>query len=237
MDEEQIRAWLDENNTVLLSQIEAILSVKFTLTDKDSYGCQVHKNDNGEKSEVEIYYKEPLTQAKIAHELLHAKVDMVLCDGISLFDVPNLCKATEALLENADQIVNACEHYIFFPDYLDMGYREEDSFEEYELSDNSKEQIDYLCQYGLKKGLKYDINRVFQYLGLAFTLCFYPNEERFAEEKERLRLVDKVLYSKVDKLRDDCDIDLDQVNRDHLENAYRNFTKSINSWFLANKPK
>ena len=66
MDEGQLRFWLDTNNQKLLSEIENQIPVKFTLWGKESYGCQVHKNKKGEKCEVEVYYKEPPTQAKKA---------------------------------------------------------------------------------------------------------------------------------------------------------------------------
>lgn len=236
MDESQLRTWLDTNNQKLLVEIEIEykIPVKFTLWEKDSYGCQVHKNEQGAKCEVEVYYKEPPTQAKIAHELLHAKVDLVLGDGITLFDVPNMTKTHQGLLQNADQIVNACEHYIFFPEYLDMGYLEKDSFEEYETSDKFRERLESLCQHGLKQGLKYNIDRVFQCLSLAFTLCFYPNEERFATEKNRLKKVDRVLYNKVDELREACEIDIDSEFSADLQNAYRKFSRDMNSWFRAN---
>lgn len=237
MNEEQLRAWLDANNRSLLEQIETIIPVKFTLWDKNHYACQVHKDNQGQKREIEVYYKEPLSQAKIAHELLHAKVDVILCDGITLYDVPNICKATEGLLTNADQMVNGCEHYIFFPEYLDLGYAEEESFEEYQIPAESQELLDSLCQHGLKSGLQYDINKVFQFLSLSFTFCLYPNDERFIAEKERLKSLDKVLFSKVDKLRDDCDLEIIPENRQYLQDAYREFTRSVNSWFLANKPK
>ena len=237
MDEQQLRQWLDSNSKTLLAQIENAIPVKFTLWDNDSYGCQVHKNEKGENSDVEVFYKEPISQAKIAHELLHAKVDIILGDGITLFDVPHKCKPLEGLLSNADQIVNACEHYIFFPDFLDMGYTEEESFEEYQLSDETRQLLDSLCQHGLKNGLFYDFNKVFQYLSLAFTCCLYPNDERFVKEKERLKKLDKVLYSKVDKLRDDCDLKIIPENKQYLQDAYRGFSRSMNSWFLANRPK
>lgn len=238
MNEEELRAWLDPQNRQLLTVIEQTVHVRFTLWDGNSYGCQVHKDEQGVKREVEVFYKEPLSQAKIAHEMLHAKVDIVLGDGITLFDVPNMTKALEGLLANASQIVNDCEHVIFFPDYLGMGYREEDSFEEYNISEETRNNLDFLCNHGLKQGCNYDIKRVFQYLSLAFSLRFYPNEDRFTGELDRLRRLDRALYSKVERLWDDCmELEIIPGDRVLLQNAYRNFSTTMNSWFRANKPK
>ena len=185
-----------------------------------------------------MFYKEPLSQAKIAHEMLHAKVDLVLGYGTTLFDVPNKTRALEVLLANAAQIVNACEHVIFFPDYLGMGYREEDSFEEYNLSEETRNNLEFLCNHGLKQGCNYDINRVLQFLGLAFSLRFYPNEDRFTGELDRLKRLDRALYSKVERLWDDCmDIEIIPEDSALLQNAYRNFSITMNSWFRANRPR
>ena len=238
MNEEELRAWLDPHNRQLLTEIEQTVPVRFTLLDGNSYGCQVHKDEQGVMREVEVFYKEPLSQAKIAHEMLHAKVDIVLGNGITLFDVPNMTIALEGLLANASQIVNACEHVIFFRDYLGMGYREEDSFEEYNLSEETRNNMDFLCNHGLKQGCYYDVNRVFQYLSLAFTLRFYPNEDRFSGEIDRLRRLDRVLFSKVECLWDVC-MELEIVPDDSalLQNAYRNFSITMNSWFRANRPR
>lgn len=238
MNEQELRNWLNPANQQLLTELEGIIPVRFTQWERNYHGCQVHKaeNDVQHPVEVEVFYRNETSQAKIAHELLHAKVDVILCDGITLYDVPNICKATEGLLTNADQIVNGCEHYIFFPEYLDMGYAEDESFEEYQLSAESQQLLDSLCQHGLKSGLHYDVNKVFQFLSLSFTFCLYPNDERFVSEKERLKNLDKVLFSKVDKLRDDCDLEIIPENRQFLQDAYREFTRRMNSWFLANKP-
>ena len=234
MEEEQILEWLDENNRRLLIEIENSAVVRFSPSDMDSYGCQVHRIDQNEEREVEIFYLEPLSQAKIAHELLHAKVDLVLGNGISLFDVPNITETYQNFLRSADQIVNACEHYIFFPDYLEMGYNVEESFEEYVLAEDVRDQYDALCLRGLRAGLRYNVNRVFQFMALAFTFCLYPDNERFADEKERLKRIDRVLYNKVDRLREACDIDIIPENREWLEDGYRQFSRSMNSWFRAN---
>lgn len=240
MDENEIRAWLNPKNQQLLSEIESKIPVKFTLWEKDYFGCQVHKNEQGEHCEVEIYVKKNLSQAKIAHELLHAKVDLVLGDGYELFNVENKTKALEDLLsgDGAGNIVNACEHLIFYHDFIDMGFSENDMFENDCLSDEARKMLDNLHEHGLKLGLNYDINRVFQYLSLAFSLCFYPNEKKFEEEIKILKDINSVLFSKVNTLKKTCvDLEITPENKVVLADAYNQFSKGMNSWFNANRPK
>ena len=45
MNEEELRAWLDPQNRQLLTEIEETITVRFTLWDRNSYGCQVHKDE------------------------------------------------------------------------------------------------------------------------------------------------------------------------------------------------
>lgn len=240
MNEQELRAWLNQENQQLLEEIENIIPVRFTLWDKNYHACQVHKaeNDSLRPVEVEVYYRNETSQAKIAHEMLHAKTSIILGDGISLYDVPNKTLAYEGLLQNnnSDKIVTACEHVIFFPDYLDMGFREEDCFEEYELSQESRDLLTFLCGHGLRLGGRYDVNRVYQYLSLGFSLYFYPNSERFQDEVRMLSQLDRGLFSKLENLREACtDLEVVSENKEYLSDAYRQFGTEINHWFRVNR--
>lgn len=240
MNEQELRNWLNPANQQLLTELEGIIPVRFTLWERNYHGCQVHKaeNDVQHPVEVEVFYRNETSQAKIAHEMLHARTSLILGDGISLYDVDNKTPAYEGLIqiENAEKIVTACEHVIFFPDYLDMGFREEDSFEEYELSNESRNQLSFLFEHGLKLGGRYDVDRVFQYISLGFTLYFYPNAERFQEEVRMLSQLDRGLFSKLRILRETCtDLEVLPENREYLSDAYRRFGTEINHWFRVNR--
>lgn len=234
LDEQQVRSWLDKNNQTLISEIEMSVPVKFTHWDKDYFACQVHKNEEGEPCEVEVYYKEPLSQEKIAHEFLHAKTSLILGDNAVMFAVENQCVPFKFMMqiENASNIVNACEHNMFFPDYLEMGYKEEDSFEQPKELDKKYEEIEFLVTNGLKENGHYSIKRVFDYFGLVFTFLFYPNDDRFRRQVKQLRKVDVPLFLKLKKLKDDCsDILIEPGNKDFVQNAYFEFATDMNKWF------
>lgn len=234
MDEQQIRAWLDENNQKLIKEIECSIPVKFTRWEKDYFACQVHKDDNGENFEVEVFYKEPLEQAKIAHELLHAKTCLTFGDNVIMFTIENQTVPFRYMMkgENASNILNTCEHNMFFPDYLDMGYKEEDSFEESNDLEKRYQELDKLSRSGLKKDGHYDSQRVFEYLGLAFSFLFYPNDKRFAKQVKQLRKIDITLFSRLNKLKRDCsNITITPDNKEFVQEAYLNFANEINKWF------
>ena len=132
MEEKLIRAWLNGANQKLLAEVVSFTPVKFTLWEEDYFACQVHKDEQGNQCEAEVFYKEPLEQAKIVHELLHAKTSLILGDNGIMYDIPDQTRIFQYMMDknNASAIVNACEHVIFFPDYLAMGFEEADSFEQ-----------------------------------------------------------------------------------------------------------
>lgn len=234
MNEEEVRKWLDDNNKQLLLEVEKIVPVKFSLWDNDHFACQVHKNDQGVQCEAEIFYIKPPAQSKIAHELLHAKTSLILGDNGIMFSISNQSAPFIWLMkhENASNIVNLCEHVIFFPDYLDMGYSEEDSFEQPRDLVRNHEKLFYLEKHGLKEKGRYDIRKVFDYLGLVFTFLFYPNEKRFHKEVKTLKKIDFPLFSRVYNLKRACtDLDITPANKDYLQQEYFNFAKDINGWF------
>lgn len=234
MTEQDVRDWLDEANKQLLAEIEKTTPVKFTFWTENHFGCQVHKDENGVQCEVEVYYKEPLSQAKIAHELLHAKTSIVLGDNAIMFVIENQTIPFIYLMknENASQIVNACEHVIFFPDYLDMGYQEDDSFEPPQNLAKSFATIDELSAYKLKENGNYSIKKVFEYLALSFSFLFYPNEKRFKKQVKTLKQIDYPLFSIMNNLRRACtDCTIVPENKDFIQESYFDFANGLNKWF------
>ena len=233
MNEEEIRAGLDEHNQQLVAYIEEIIPVKFTLWDRDYYECHVHKN-NGILVEAEIKCKEPICQAKIAHELLHAKISVDLGDIGIMFTVENRNAFFDAMMadESASKINNACEHLMSFPEYIEMGYDEKEFFEEAADLEARLVELDYLYNHGLKTDGHFESKKVFSYLSLLFSFLFYPNEKTFAREVKKLRKINVPLFVILNKLRFDCkDLDINPENRGFIQEAYWKYAKSINKWF------
>ena len=234
MTEQEVREWLDKANKQLLAEIEQSIPVRFSFWTKDYFGCQFHKNEDGVQCEVEVYYEEPLSQAKIAHELLHAKTSIVLGDNAIMFAIENQTIPFKYLMkkENASQIVNACEHVIFFPDFLDMGYLEDDSFEPPKDLAKSFATIDELSTQKLKENGNYSIKKVFEYIALSFSFLFYPNEKRFKKQVKTLKQIDYPLFSIMSNLRRACtDCAIEPENKDFIQESYFDFANDLNKWF------
>lgn len=227
-----IREWLDSNNRCLLEEIEKVIPVKFTLWGEESYACQVHQNCTGEDIEAEVFYKEPLSQPKFAHELLHVKTTIVLGNNRIMFSIDNQTIPFKTIMNsNAQDISNVCEHIIFYPDYLDFGY-DEDSFEQPTDLDDRRDELSSLAREGLKTNGHYSPKKVSVYLSLIFTFLFYPIEDRFRNEVKVLRKIDFPLFSRINKLKIACtDLDIVSENREYIQDAYYEFAKDINEWF------
>ena len=193
----------------------------------------MHK-DKGMLAEAEIKCKEPISQAKIAHELLHAKISVDLGDIGIMFTVENRNAFFDALMtdESASKINNACEHVISFPEYLEMGYDENEFFEEAPDIEARLVELDHLYNHGLKVDGHFVLKKVFSYLSLLFSFLFYPKEKTFAREVKKLRKINVQLFAIVNKLKLDCkDLDINSDNREYIQNAYWKFATSINKWF------
>ncbi len=233
MEEQDIRAWLDKSNQQMLTEIEVFVPVNFVLWEKKNYACHIHK-DNGKPCSAEILCKEPLSQAKIAHELLHAKTSLILGDNGIMFCVEEQTVPFQYMLKGngASDIGNVCEHVIFFPDYLDMGYDEGEAFEEPERLSEQLEKLSFLANNGLKENGRYSSQRVCDYLSLVFSLLFYPNENRFKREIKQLRKIDIPLFSRIMKMKDACmDMAIVPENKEVLQEAYYVFANDMNQWF------
>lgn len=233
MLEDKVRECLDTGNQQLLDEIEKMIPVKFTFWGSDCYSCLVHKDELGAQCEAEIFYKEPLVQSKIAHELLHAKTSIILGDNGSMLTIDNQSVPYKCLMkEIASNIVNVCEHVIFFPDYLNMGYKEEDCFELPQNLNQSKQVLAFFKLRGLKENGHYSVEKVFNYLTLTFSFLFYPNQNRFKKEIKILRNVDFPLFSIVNNLKNACfDCEIVPKNRSFIQQSYLEFADKLNDWF------
>lgn len=232
MEEEHLRKDLDSQNKTLLSEIERRVPVRFTRWDNDYYASQLHKNSGGEYCEAEVFYKEPLEQAKIAHELLHSKTGLILGDNAIMFAVENQTIPFQYMMKGAENIGNVCEHVIFYPVYIEMGYNEEDFCEQAKDLDRRMEELAFLLKNGLKDKGHYSSQKVSQYLGLAFSFLFYPHEERFKKEVKQLRKIDVTLFSRIMRLKEACcNLDIIPENRDYIQEAYLDFANNMNDWF------
>lgn len=224
---------LDEPCKQLLREIQSTVPVKFTQWNNNHYASQLHKNNDDNPREAEAFFRLPLEMPKIVHELLHMKVDLIMGDNSCMLSIPDqYLWYTQIVNRNgAAQILNACQHVIFFPDYLKMGYADEDSFQDKELSDGKKADFQELSKMGVKINGLYNINKVVRYIALEFSMDFYPNEKRYRKELKALKQKEYPLYCIIHDLRKKCtNLPLEVEYKECLQEAYFEFAIRFNDW-------
>lgn len=108
---------LDVACSQLVSEIEAVVPVKFTQWDNHYYSSVLKKNEDGSPREAGIQFKLPLEIPKIAHELLHMKVGLTMGDNGCMLTIPGKSFWYRIFVKHGivAQILNLCEHVIFSP--------------------------------------------------------------------------------------------------------------------------
>jgi hypothetical protein len=227
---------LDSHCLTLLQEIKDILpDVTFIHSEKkDCYTCRIRKNDDGTHKCVEITYYEPIVCSKIAHELLHAKVGLIIGEGSAMLRIPAKCPLYEHLIQSGAiaQIVNACEHFIFYKEYRSMGYKDEGLFETLSVSEPFQMTFDSLLKTGIKRGSQYDTRRTYQYLSALFTTMLYPKRTRFRKEEAQLKKICFELYKTILLFRKEIEQikTISSAYKSLMDSAYYNLGIHLNEW-------
>lgn len=231
MTETEVRESLCKVNSELLQELEQSVPVHFqSITDK-YYGCVIHKGNTGLPIEVVIFCQEPFSNSKIAHELLHAKAGLLLGDNAIMLCLAKQFQIDWMLNERlCSHILNCVEHVITYPIYqADMGFPSNEYFE----PDENEEKPTLLDS--IKENGKYNIKKVFQYLYWAFSLRFYPIDNRWKKELKSLKKTDFGLYQVINsfylKIKD---ITLQETNHKTIQEAYSSLANEMRDWIGRN---
>lgn len=131
MEISEYRNYLCEQNQQLLAKIELQIPVVFQKSETNCWQASIKKSEG----HAVVYCMDYFADNKIAHELLHIQNDIVMSDnGIMLSKCGKngilrwlfLNKENDA----ASQILNAYEHHVIFPKYIQMGFDKNDFFED-----------------------------------------------------------------------------------------------------------
>lgn len=224
--------FLDDANKEILASIEQYVPVKFTKMDCDNYCSQMHKNGEGLPMSAEIIYKDPMEQAKFAHELLHMKADLMIGDDLIVYEIAMSDEKLSKIMDKqfCEDLLNVTQHIAFAPDIEEMGYGMEQF--EYETVSPKTEEI---YEDALKTRLKflgvYHSERVQCYLKLLLMFMFFPDEKRFAKQVKALKNVDYILYSRVKELRNAFEnVELSEESYDFIQDQYKAFAEGVQKW-------
>lgn len=228
----EVLNYLNDTNKKIVSFIEQYVPVIFTKKECDNYESQMHKKENGSPKSAEIFYKEPLEQAKFAHELMHMKTDLMIGDDQIVYEISLSDRRLSKIIDEqfCADLLNVTQHVVFAPEMKELGYGME-QFEYETLNPTIKSIYNDALETKLKFMGVYDSTRVQCYIKLLLMYMFYPDDKRFTKEINALKTIDFVLFSIVKKLHIAFeDLELDERNKDYIQNQYREFAEGIQKW-------
>ena len=229
---DEVVNFLNDTNKEIVSFIEQYVSIVFTKTDCDNYYSQMHKNEEGLPVRAEIFYKEPMEQAKFAHELLHMKADLMIGDDLIVYEIAMSDKKLSKIIDKrfCEDLLNVTQHIAFAPDIEEMGF----GMEQFE-NETISSLVESIYRDTLNTKLKflgiYDSIRVQNYLKLLLMFMFFPDEKRFAKEVKALKSIDFILYSRVRELHYAFkNVELSKDSYDYIQEQYKFFVEGVQKW-------
>lgn len=235
MDISEYRNRLCDANKKLLTEIEGKIPVKFEESNKDYWQAGIRKEENCGV----IYYKEPFSDCKIAHELLHIKIGLIMGDnGIML------CYCGKNALLNwlflnkdndaASQILNAYEHLAIFPLYKNMGFDKDEFFED--QNENSyNEFIKKLDAEGIRNNGKISIDNFITIFSCLISFLFYPIDDRFKTHLAIIKNRERELYGIFKNFRDQLQkLPLNKTGRKQIQIVYTSFMITLDKFIMKN---
>lgn len=226
---------LDDNNRQMVDRLREVYPVEFRIWQLNRYSV-ILKTREVPSPKIVVFFYMPLSQEKIAHELLHMFCQLSLGTNeciLSSSEEDGIYKKifTEAFCE---QLLNNTEHIIMYPEYKDMGYAPNLFFEPF--SDPSSKIAEFK-KYGIKNhGSKYSLTMVVNYLALCIHLHSYPIDNSYHKYLKDIRNIEYPLFSAVSQFFKGLDdIEISAENYEYMQGKYIQLRTSIVSWIDRNK--
>lgn len=229
----------DDNIRQLCDEIRTFVPLTFEQHDKPCYNSIIKKeNGVGKPNAAIVWYYEPLSLPKIAHELYHLKIGLTMGDNADMMATPESDLFARMILNKAfcSEFLNQVEHMLFYPYYHEQGYSDDEFFEEI-APEKFIPALDDIVKNGLKSiGGEYIYNRVCNYLKLMTLFMFFPIDNRFAVQNRQLKHVDATLYSIMKTFKGGIQgMEIAPENWPQLKSAYVNYRKEIEKWTKTHK--
>ena len=191
-----IRSQLDATNLEEVAFLEESLPIEFRLWNETNYSSIVKTKDVPSPIGIVLYY-EPISQAKIYHELLHLHCSG--CFGTSYCMCPQSTDdAFYKIIINdgiCESFLNDAEHMLMYPYYKEKGYAPEDFFEPFS---DPVEKVKYFRSIPFKFNGKYQTTMIQNYLKLCVHLMSFPLDNRCKKLLKDIKYIDYPLYSLLD---------------------------------------
>lgn len=229
----------DDNIKQLCKEIRETVPLDFVKHEKQSYNSTIKKDDKtGSPESATVWYYEPLSLPKIAHELYHIKIGLILGDIEVMVAGCSNNFYTQHLLdyEFCSGFLNQIDHCIFYHLYKSQGYPDMDFFEGVDpVPFNAK--LDTIEKVSIKQSNgKYVFEHVANYMRLMVLFMFFPIDGRFKNQVHRLKHIDSSLFNIFKDLQKVVTgMDIMPENREKLQNAYVSFRNAIDHWTSSRK--
>lgn len=239
MSRETMQAQFDDNVKRLLADIEAIVPVEYELHDKKCYQTIIKKDGGcGLPNKAIVYYYEPLNLAKLAHELYHLKIGLLLGDCSVMLDLPENNMEARMLFSKSfcSDFMNNSDHVVFYPLYKEAGYDDDSFFDDFNPESFEPYYTD-MIENGIKntKG-EYITSRVGNLLGLLTLYMFFPLDNRFSNHKKKLKRIDTTLYGIYVRYLDGLkNIKIEPQYRENFQSLYLGFRDEMLAWIRTHK--
>lgn len=229
----------DDNIRQLCDEIRAYVPLTFEQHDKPCYNSIIKKeNGIGNPIAAIVWYYEPLSFPKIAHELYHLKIGLTMGDNADMMAAPESGLFAKMILDKefCSDFLNQAEHLIFYPYYHERGYSDDEFFEEI-APEQFIPVLDDIVKSGLKnRSGEYIYKRICNYLKLMVLYMLFPIDNRFAVQNRQLKHVDATLYNIMKTFkRVILGMKIAPENWPQLEIAYVNYRKEIEKWTWTHK--
>lgn len=229
----------DDNIKQLCKEIKEIILLRFEKHDKPSYNSTIEKDKKtGQPIDALVWYYDPLSLPKLAHELYHIKIGLVLGDCEPMLPGQGNSMYSRLLLNDhfCEQFLNQIDHCIFYPLYKNQGYPEDEFFEIVDPVPYIS-KLDEIEKEGVKeKSGEYDLIRVADYMKLIALFLFFPIDSRFSHQVRRLKHIDATIFSFFkDFKKSITNLDIVPSNRQKLQETYESFLEKIDCWTLKHK--
>lgn len=236
MTDLEIKNSLNDENKRLLDDIENFISVRFEVWDKDFYAGKISKSEGCGV----VYCKPDLHQAKIAHELLHIKTGYSLGDDnvmlgmahksgnpiVRMIITDNLCEG----------LLNQTEHYLFFDEYLNMGYNATDFFENLRLQMEAELWKEAIIKHGIGNNGTYTTTEVYSYLAVLILFLLYPVKGQYSHQYKKVSKAVPELSTAMDRFVGELlTIRIDSQEKGRMQAAYETLAGDIIRWVNNSK--
>lgn len=220
---------LDENNKQMVEQLNEYHPVEFRMWQEDHYSSLVKYRDVPVPKIVILFYT-PLSQEKIAHELLHMFCAIFLGTNECMLSKPDEEGVRKYIFPElfCEQFLNNVEHILIYPEYKDMGYNPSLFFEPYIDPGNNVEEF---LKYSMKSNGKYSLAMVVNYLALCTFLESFPLDKSCEKLIKKIKCVEYPLYYIVAQFfKKIKDTNIFEDNYNYMQQQYEDFRDAVILW-------